>query len=651
MINNGFVRVAAATSALKVADCTYNTESIISLIDEAEGKQVEAIVFPEMCITGYTCGDLFHQNLLLEECEKSVSRITKHLKEKNIIVILNIPVRITTRLYSLSAVIWNGEIKGLVPKTHLPNYNEFYDLRWFAPASELRAKCTHYAEQTVPVGTDLLFSTPSMTFGTEICEDLWTPIPPSSYMALHGAEILFNSSASNETTGKHAYRKSLVSQQSARCICGYVYASAGHGESTTDIVFSGSCLIAENGTMMQESERFLLNPHMIISDVDIEALRRDRLHNTSFSIEKNSPTDAVFFRTIDIPSKSRKTDELLRIVTPQPFVPANDAKLDERCEEIFSIQVNGLAKRIQHTGAKHVVIGVSGGLDSTLALLVVTKVFDKLNVSRKNIIGITMPGFGTTSRTYSNATLLMQSLGVTSLEIPIKDASLLHFKDIGHNPDVHDITYENTQARERTQILMDYANKVNGLVIGTGDLSELALGWCTYNGDHMSMYAVNISVPKTLVRTLVAWIAKTQIADTSKIILEDVVDTPISPELLPADENGEIAQRTEDVVGPYILHDFFLYYVLRFGFSPSKIYFLSRHAFKGKYTKEEILKWLRTFFQRFISQQFKRSCLPDGPKVGSVNLSPRGDWRMPSDASAEIWMKELDELEEKPNNN
>ncbi len=643
MINNGFARVAAATPSLKVADCAYNTKVIISLINKAAEDRVSAIVFPEMCVTGYTCGDLFHQSLLLDECENSVKEIINCSQSKDIIIIINIPVRVSNRLYNSSAVICNGAMKGLVPKTYLPNYNEFYDMRWFSPSSELNAKTVRYAEQEVPVGTDLLFNAPMMTFGVEVCEDLWTPIPPSSYAALYGAEVIFNTSASNETTGKHAYRRSLVNQQSARCICGYVYASAGHGESTTDVVFSGSCLIAENGTILRESERFSLESHITISDIDIEALRRDRMHNTSFTTS-HLPIKDLSFRTIDIQTKATAIEKIERHISPQPFVPTNDAKLDERCDEIFSIQINGLAKRIQHIGLRNVVLGVSGGLDSTLALLVIAKAFDKLSIPRENIIGITMPGFGTTDRTYNNATALMQSMGITSVEISIREASMQHFSDIGHNPDLHDITYENTQARERTQILMDYANKINGLVIGTGDLSELALGWCTYNGDHMSMYAVNTGVPKTLVKTLVAWVARTQMDDISRPILEDVINTPVSPELLPADENGDIAQKTEDVVGPYILHDFFLYYVLRFGFSPGKIYFLAQHAFDGEYPNEIILKWLRTFFRRFFTQQFKRSCLPDGPKVGSVNLSPRGDWRMPSDASFDIWMKELDTL-------
>ncbi len=511
------------------------------------------------------------------------------------------------------------------------------------------------------MGVDLVFKTELFNFSIDVCEDLWTPIPPSSISCLNGAEVVFNLSASNETTGKHLYRKSLVSQQSARCISGYVYAASGNGESTTDIIFAGSSMIAENGSILAEGERFSFDSKVTVADIDIDRLRIDRLKNKSFSLSEYTAIKGIEFRDVfvsknlisksisDKLGKDKKADikkyALRRFVSPTPFVPTNDGTLNERCDEIFSMQVSGLAKRMLHTKIQKAVIGVSGGLDSTLALLVLAKTFDKLNISRENIIGITMPGFGTTDRTYTNAIKLMQSLGTTIKEISIKDAVIQHFKDIEHDVNTHDITYENSQARERTQILMDYANKVDGLVIGTGDLSELALGWCTYNGDHMSMYAVNTGIPKTLVRTLVGWIADTHMDESSKAILLDVMDTPVSPELLPMDENGEILQKTEDVVGPYILHDFFLYYVLRFGFPPSKIYFLAKHAFAEQYTNQEILKWLRTFFWRFFSQQFKRSCLPDGPKVGSVNLSPRGDWRMPSDASVALWIKELEMLQ------
>lgn len=645
MTDFGFVRVAAATPKLKVADCDYNTDEILKMIDEAEEQNVSVIVFPELCITAYTCADLFHHKLLLSAAEESVKRINQHLTSKSVTVIVGMPLMVNTRIYNVAAVLSGGIIHGFVPKIYLPNYNEFYEKRWFSSARELMAKTVAFAGQEAPIGTNLIFQTPSVKFGVEICEDLWTPIPPSSVLALNGAEIIFNLSASNETVGKHVYRKSLVGQQSARCVAGYVYAASGEGESTTDIVFAGSSMIAENGSILVEAERFSLENQLIVTDIDIERLQIDRIANTSFTSQKAGlDTKEANFEFVHINVKNKPLKELKRKIYPLPFVPANDDKLNDSCDEIFSIQVAGLAKRLAHVNAKTSVIGVSGGLDSTLALLVLVKVFDKLGLSREGIYGITMPGFGTTNRTYNNAIELMKALGVTIKEISIKDAVIQHFKDIDHDPNVHDITYENSQARERTQILMDYANKVNGLVIGTGDLSELALGWCTYNGDQMSMYGVNAGVPKTLVRTLVKWISETQMDEKSKTILEDVIDTPVSPELLPADKDGNMLQMTEDTVGPYVLHDFFLYYVLRFGFSPAKIYYLAQQAFDGEFKKEVILKWLRTFFWRFFSQQFKRSCMPDGPKVGSVNLSPRGDWRMPSDASVALWMKELDAL-------
>ena len=646
MINYGFVRVATATPQVKVADCDYNTTEILKMVNEAEQNNVSIVVFPELCITAYTCGDLFLQRILLEEAEKSLQLICDATKGLSVIAIVGMPLEISHRLYNTAVVVCDGLVYGVVPKTFLPNYNEFYEKRWFSSADTLKEQSIYLCGNYVPIGANLIFQIHDLKFSIEICEDLWAPIPPSSLATMNGAEIVFNLSASNETTGKHSYRKNLVTQQSARCISGYVYAAAGSGESTTDVIFSGSSLIAEDGAIIAESERFFLDSRLTIADIDIERLRSDRVKNKSFSISEYGILNEVEYETIWINRTMTQNEpcELVRYISPTPFVPAHDAMLSERCEEIFSIQVGGLAKRLMHTNSKTAVIGVSGGLDSTLALLVLVKTFDKLGLSREGIYGITMPGFGTTDRTYNNAIELMKSLGITIKEISIKDAVIQHFKDIDHDPNVHDITYENSQARERTQILMDYANKVNGLVIGTGDLSELALGWCTYNGDHMSMYGVNAGIPKTLVRTLVAWVADTQMDKASKDILDDVVETPISPELLPADKDGNIAQKTEDTVGPYLLHDFFLYYVLRLGFSPAKIYFLAKHAFKGQYADELILKWLKVFFRRFFSQQFKRSCLPDGPKVGSVNLSPRGDWRMPSDASVALWTKELDDL-------
>ncbi|MDH6307293.1 NAD+ synthase (glutamine-hydrolyzing) [Dysgonomonas sp. PFB1-18] len=646
MNNYGFVRFAAASPSLRVADCDYNTSEILKIIDEAESRNVSAIVFPELCITGYTCADLFLQRTLLDGAEGSLRQIKDATKGRSIVVVVGAPLQISGRLYNMAVAICGGRILGAVPKTFLPNYSEFYEMRWFSSSGELKETSAIICGEKVPVGINLIFKTPDYNFAIDICEDLWTPIPPSCLTSLNGAEVIFNLSASNETAGKQGYRKVLVSQQSARCIAGYVYAAAGNGESTTDIVFSGSSMIAENGSVLAEGERFTFDSKLTVADIDIERLRNDRLKNKSFSVSEYSFLKDMQIQYVDVEAAVNYSEfKLQRRIPSMPFVPADDNMLNDRCDEIFSIQVGGLAKRLLHTNIQSAVIGVSGGLDSTLALLVLVKAFDKLNLSRKNIYGITMPGFGTTDRTYTNAIKLMQSLGVTIKEISIKDAVIQHFKDIEHDSDVHDITYENSQARERTQILMDYANKVNGLVIGTGDLSELALGWCTYNGDHMSMYAVNTGIPKTLVRTLVAWISRMHMDNISKTVLDDVIETPVSPELLPADKDGNIAQKTEDVVGPYVLHDFFLYYVLRFGFSPVKIYYLAQHAFAEQYQKEEILKWLKVFFRRFFSQQFKRSCMPDGPKVGSVNLSPRGDWRMPSDAAVGLWLKELEAID------
>lgn len=647
MTNYGFVKIVAASPAIKVADCNFNTENIIKLILEAEEDNADAIVFPEMSITSYTAGDLFSQRALLNSAIDSLDKICNASKSLNITSVVGIPIDVNSRLYNTAVVVAQGKIYGVVPKTFLPNYNEFYDKRWFSSPRELRVDEINLLGQNVPIGTNLIFDTNNFKFAIEICEDLWTTIPPSSVHALYGADIIFNPSASPETIGKQSYRQSLIRQQSARCMAGYVYAAASNCESTTDLVFAGSSLIAENGEILAESERFSLDNQYCSAEIDVDKLRNDRLKNQSFALAEYQYLDNVKYQTISIKRVDKQTNanfKLNRFINPTPFVPSPDS-LDERCSEIFSIQVGGLAKRLLHTSIKSAVIGISGGLDSTLALLVTVKAFDKLNISRKNIYGITMPGFGTTSRTYNNAISLMEALGITLKEISIKDAVYQHFKDIDHNPELLDITYENSQARERTQILMDYSNKVNGLVIGTGDLSELALGWCTYNGDHMSMYGVNTSIPKTLVKILVKWVAESQMDTNSCNILVDILDTPISPELLPANDKGEIMQITEDNVGPYLLHDFFLYNMLRFGFEPSKIYFLAQHAFKETYTNVEILKWMKVFFRRFFTQQFKRSCMPDGPKVGSINLSPRGDWRMPSDASASLWLKQLDAMQ------
>lgn len=627
-MNNGFVRVAAAIPELRVADCAFNVARMAELIRRGEEEKVQVICFPELSVTGYTCADLFFQQQLLSDAVKALNELQLLTFSTTAVIIVGMPVRIQSQLFNTAVVLQGGHILGVVPKTHLPNNNEFYEKRWFASATDTTIQHIFLSGEEVPFGTNLLFSDGKFSFGIELCEDLWVPIPPSSQHALHGADIIFNLSATNELIGKHLYLRQLIEQQSARCMAGYVYASAGAGESTTDVVYAGNGLIAENGKMIAVSKRFSFEPQLIVSDIDIERLQADRLRNTNYANDKSS----LIYRTVKLEDAHFISFELKRTFEKHPFVPALPNR-DASCEEIFSIQVGGLAKRWSHTRSETVVVGISGGLDSTLALLVCVKTADKLGYDRKRIIGITMPGFGTTNRTYSNAVNLMKSLGITSLEISIKEACLQHFKDINHDPELHDVVYENTQARERTQILMDIANQHNGMVIGTGDLSELALGWATYNGDHMSMYAVNSGVPKTLVRYLVDWAAH-QLDATSEIILHDVLDTPVSPELLPADENGDITQKTEDIVGPYELHDFFLYYMVRFGFSHTKILFLAKNAFAGIYNDEVIEKWLKTFLRRFFAQQFKRSCIPDGPKVGSINLSPRGDWRMPSDAIA-----------------
>ena len=639
----GFVKVAAAVPRVKIADCKYNAGQLESLIAIADGKGVQIITFPEMCITAYTCGDLFGQQLLLEEAEMGLMQILNNTRQLDIISILGMPIAVNSTVINAAVVIQKGKILGVVPKTYLPNYKEFYEQRWFTSALQVAEDNVRLCGQIVPMGTNLLFETSDTTFGIEICEDLWSTIPPSSTLALQGAEILFNLSADNEGIGKHGYLRSLISQQSARCIAGYVFSSCGFGESTTDVVFAGNGLIYENGSELAHNKRFSLEEQLVISEIDVERLRAERRINTTFAASKGTvPSDKKPLR-ITTEFVNSKELNLTRTFDMHPFVPQGET-LNERCEEVFSIQVAGLAQRLVHTGAKTAVIGISGGLDSTLALLVCVRTFDKLELPRKNIIGVTMPGFGTTDRTYHNALSLMKSLGITIREISIKEACIQHFKDINHDINIHDVTYENSQARERTQILMDIANQTWGMVIGTGDLSELALGWATYNGDHMSMYGVNGSVPKTLVKYLVKWVAENDIDEESRITLLDIVETPISPELIPADENGEIQQKTEDLVGPYELHDFFLYYFMRFGFRPSKIYYLANIAFKDIYDEETIKKWLSTFFRRFFNQQFKRSCLPDGPKVGSISISPRGDWRMPSDASSATWLKEIENL-------
>ena len=633
----GFINVAAAVPAIKVADIDYNVMQIESLMAQAEGKGVEILVTPELCITGYSCQDLFREQLLLDKSEEGILQLLDFTRKLDTILIVGAPVLVNSLLYNCAVVIQRGQILGVVPKTYLPNYGEFYEKRWFASAQDLNPTDIYLAGSPVHVSSEpILFTTgDGVKFGVEICEDVWAPIPPSNNLALAGADIVFNLSASDELIGKHDYLRGLLAQQSARTISGYVYASCGFGESTQDVVYGGNAMIFENGRILAEGERFSFQPQIQIGQIDIEQLRTERRQNTTFI---NAQRGA---HALHVPAKAVTPKEfvLIRDIDAHPFIPKS-GDMQTRCEEILNIQVAGLAKRLYHINAQTAVIGISGGLDSTLALLVTVKAFDKLGLDRKGIIGVTMPGFGTTDRTYNNAIKLMQTLGVTIREISIAKAVTQHFEDIGHDMKQHDITYENSQARERTQILMDVANQVNGIVVGTGDLSELALGWATYNGDHMSMYGVNAGVPKTLIRYLVSYVAGEMATDT----LLDIVDTPISPELIPADEQGRIKQKTEDLVGPYELHDFFIYYFLRYGFGPAKIYIMAQKAFADAYDDETIKKWLKTFCRRFFTQQFKRSCLPDGPKVGSISLSPRGDWRMPSDASYALWISECDKL-------
>lgn len=716
----GFIRVAAATPRVKVADVDANVEEICRMAEIAENEQVSILAFPELSVTGYSCGDLFAQELLVSRAEEGVKRLKTFSRGKSLTLVVGVPVRVRGSLYNCAAVIQNGSLKGIVPKIYLPTYNEFYESRWFSSGCDFlsdtlsaygriedNAKdCSSpaagaeisYAGHKVNVYPNMLFNVGRATFAIEICEDLWTPIPPSSHHALAGAQIIVNLSASNEVLMKHQYRKQLISQQSARTISAYVYSSCGYGESTQDVVYAGSSLIYENGSLMAENKRFSLEAGMICADIDIDKLSVLRQKESTFhSVAPDGTSDGLdarrYFTVASGDGAATDFEKCLRRhIDPHPFVPGNAAERDERCREITDIQVMGLATRLAHIHSQTAVIGISGGLDSTLALIVTVLAFDKLGWDRKRIIGITMPGLGTTTRTHSNASDLMAALGVTSLEIPIGKAVAQHFSDIGQNPEVQDVTYENSQARERTQILMDVANKENGIVVGTGDLSELALGWATYNGDHMSMYAVNASIPKTLVRYLVGWAAENHfesdvavaagrgavgacggivgaagdesacggvedrgtLPETSREdvaghkrsvreILMDIIDTPVSPELKPADSDGNITQKTEDLVGPYELHDFFLYHIFRFGARPSKVYFLARKAFEGVYDDATILKWLNTFIRRFFAQQFKRSCLPDCPKVGSVSLSPRGDWRMPSDAWRTIFLNDLPE--------
>lgn len=675
----GYIRVASAVPNVKVADIDYNVREISELIKQGLSKKVDIMLFPELSITGYTCGDLFEQSLLLKKAERGVEQLIELLKKEDsrgMKVIVGCPVMVEGRRYNCAVVIDSNGVVGIVPKIHLPNYGEFYEKRWFESGSSLEARNFNFATSTT-IGNNLLFQHGPVLFGIEICEDLWVPVPPSSGLAEAGAQLIFNLSASDELIGKHDYLLKLISQQSARCRCGYVYSSAGWGESSTDLVFAGNAIISEDGSIVDAERRFFTEPKLMIKDIDVEKLASDRAKFSTFfdgadkgkryfkvcpnalqelldvdSFDEDSREDFDKLsgynpdgskRYIDEEKRPVADPELFNVyVDPHPFVPHDSGKLKAHCEEIINIQARGLMQRLNAISCNHAVIGISGGLDSTLALLVTVRAFDLLKLDRKGIFGITMPGMATTTRTHSNAVGLMEELGVTSLEIPIGNAVAVHFSDIGQDPKLYDITYENSQARERTQILMDYSNKVNGIVVGTGDMSELALGWCTYNGDHMSMYGVNASVPKTLVKHLVKWFAS-EFGDKARTILLDIVDTPISPELVPSGEDS-IGQVTEDFVGPYELHDFFMYHLLRNSFAPRKIFMLARKAFGERYDDETLLKWLRKFYWRFFSQQFKRSCMPDGPKVGSVNLSPRGDWRMPSDASVQLWIKETDTI-------
>ena len=648
-----YIRVSSAVPNIKVADTDFNIQEISTKILEAEATGSDIVVFPELSITGYTCADLFFQNSLLAKSMEAVSRLVMASRRHKLIIVVGAPVKIAGQLYNCACVIRNGKLYGLVPKTFLPNYSEFYEKRWFSSGSELKRESIsaseleifHKEDYEIPIGRNLIFGiNGSVNFGIEICEDLWTPLPPSTMLALGGAELILNLSASNETIAKREYRSQLVAGQSARNLCGYVYTSAGSTESTTDLIFSGNSVIAENGSIIKENEKLVDSDYMITADIDIGKSIHDRMLNKSFKDTAAMYASNEKYRYIEINS-----EELLKCegdfarLNRMPFVPSAKADRYKRCMNIFEMQVAGLVKRLKCTGAKPVV-GVSGGLDSTLALLVCVQAVRELDRPLTDVHGITMPAFGTTDRTYNNSLKLMETLGITSKEINIKEACTIHARDIDYDLNDHSVTYENLQARERTQVLMDYAGKVGGLVVGTGDLSELALGWCTYNADQMSMYGVNASIPKTLIKWMIDSISEYDVFEGSAATLKDIIDTPISPELLPPDESGVIAQKTEDVVGPYILHDFFLYNMMRFGFTPSKIYRMAQRAFKDEFDDETILKWLKTFYRRFFSQQFKRSCMPDGVKVGSICLSPRGDWRMPSDASSAVWLEELDLL-------
>ncbi|MCQ2289113.1 MAG: NAD(+) synthase [Muribaculaceae bacterium] len=651
MTDYGYLRIASVVPALNVADVAGNVRSIIDSYVKAREQGAQVVVFPELCVTGYTCADLFGNEALLDEAEKALDEIYYHVAAIGGIAIVGAPLRERGHLYNCAVLMACNHGMYVVPKTYLPNYKEFYEKRWFTSDNITRGKITEISVngKKVPFGTDMIFEAGRMKLAIEVCEDLWVPVPPSSIAAINGANVLINLSASNELVGKHDYLVNLIKHQSNQCIAAYVYSSSGYGESTTDLVFAGNAIIAENGSIIKQGKQFSKDPQISVADVDLEALDNERRLNGSFTDSMLQFSREYKTVSLELEPFDFENNELMRKVRRMPFTPNETSRLNSRCEEIVNIQTMGLMRRMDFTHTKSLVVGISGGLDSTLALMIAVRAFDRLGLDRKGIYGITMPGFGTTGRTHKNAVALMTALGITVKEINIAAAVTQHFADIEHDAEVQDVTYENSQARERTQILMDYANKVGAMVLGTGDLSELALGWATYNGDHMSMYNVNCSIPKTLAKHLVMWFAATINTSnpTGMIIHEtllDVLDTPISPELTKADSEGNIAQMTEDLVGPYELHDFFLYNMLRHGFGPAKIYFLARHAFAGAYDNATIKKWLTTFSRRFFNQQFKRSCLPDGPKVGNVSLSPRGDWRMPSDASSALWLKQCEEL-------
>ena len=641
-MKHGFVKVAAAVPAVRVADVMYNVQEIERLITMADAEHVEVVAFPELSVTGYSCQDLFRERLLLDKAEEGLLRLLDFTRKLDIITVVGMPVEVGPLLLNCAVVIQQGCILAVVPKTYLPNYAEFYEKRWFASARDLNPITIYLAGSPVEISPEpvVIRTSDGVGLGIEICEDVWAPIPPSNNLTMAGADIILNLSASDELIGKHRYLRSLVAQQSARTISGYVYSSCGFGESTQDVVYGGNAMIFENGILLVEGERFSFQPQLQTAQIDVERLHAERRTNSTFKTAQRN--GHARFVDAKLPLEQHPFT-LERVINAHPFIPS-DNDMAETCEEILNIQTAGLAKRLVHTNCQHVVLGISGGLDSTLALLVCVRTFDRLGYDRKGIVGVTMPGFGTSDRTHDNATALMQLLGISQMEISIAKAVKQHFEDIGHDINNHDVTYENAQARERTQILMDLSNKLSALVIGTGDLSELALGWATYNGDHMSMYGLNAGIPKTLIQYLIRYIAALPKSSAERDVLIDIVNTPISPELTPADAHGNIQQKTEDLVGPYELHDFFLYYMLRYGFSPDKIMLMAEKAFGNSYDRETIKKWLTTFCRRFFAQQFKRSCLPDGPKVGSISLSPRGDWRMPSDASSVLWLHECDEL-------